>query len=218
MRERQLSDAKAEEFFTDLWKGGDPWDFERSEYEQARCAHLLRLLADRRYGRVLEIGCAGGHFTRLLAGIADQVVALDIAPAAIDRARALGGGPGVLDFRVANIMDYSWRADGPWDLVVMSDTICYLGWLYSFFDVGWLALELFEATRNGGRLLLANSMGGEDALLLPWLIYTYRDMFRNVGYRLESEEIYRGRKNGVDFEVLISLFDKGAQQHAAVEV
>jgi SAM-dependent methyltransferase len=215
MSERTLSDEKAREFFTDLWKEGDPWDFERSEYEQARCVHLLRLLAGRRYGRVLEIGCAGGHFTRLLTGIAEQVVALDIAPAAIDKARALGAGPGGVEFRVANIMDYTWREDGPWDLVVMSDTICYLGWLYSFFDVAWLASELFAATHAGGRLLLANSMGGEDALLLPWLIRTYRDLFLNVGYGLAAEEIYRGTKNSVEFEVLISLFEKGPVQGSA---
>jgi hypothetical protein len=45
--------------------------------------------------------------------------------------------------------------------------------------------------------------------LLPWLIRTYRDLFRNVGYQLEAEEIFQGTKNGVDFEVLISLFAKG---------
>jgi hypothetical protein len=48
-----------------------------------------------------------------------------------------------------------------------------------------------------------------EPLLLPWLIRTYRDLFRNVGYELEAEEILRGSKNGVHFEVLISLFAKG---------
>jgi hypothetical protein len=106
-------------------------------------------------------------------------------------------------------MDYEWRNDGPWDLVVCSDTICYLGWLYTFFDVAWFAAEIFAATRSGGRLLLANTMDEvEDKLLLPYLIHTYRDLFLNVGYKLETEEIFRGTKNGVDFEILISLFVK----------
>src|SRR5206468_2131690 len=113
--------------------------------------------------------------------------------------------------RVANIMDFDIRNEGRWDLVVMSETIYYLGWLYSFFDVGWRASELFAATTDGGHLLMANTCGGvEDYLLRPWLIRTYRDLFVNSGYQLKSEDMFRGKKNGTDLEVLISLFAKGS--------
>ena len=100
MTERQQVDQQAREFFQDLWIRGDYWDFESSEYEKTRLAHLFKMLDGRRYPRVLEIGCGSGHFTRLLARIADQIVALDIAPAAIERARSLGIGPAKVDFRV----------------------------------------------------------------------------------------------------------------------
>jgi hypothetical protein len=53
--------------------------------------------------------------------------------------------PADVDFRVANIMDYKPQVDGPWDLILFSDTMCYLGWLYPFFDVAWLAVQLFDA-------------------------------------------------------------------------
>lgn len=215
MNEREILSQKAQAFFEDLWNRGDPWDLEGSEFERRRYGRLLAMLEERRYGRALEIGCGAGSFTRLLARIADHVVALDIAPAAIARARAAEAGPGAVDFRVANIMDYDPRAEGPWDLVVMSETIYYLGWLYSFFDVAWLAAEIFAATQVGGRLLLANTQGDiEDYLLRPWHIRTYRDLFLNVGYRLESEEIFRGLKNGVNLEVLISLFAKVPKETA----
>ncbi len=216
MIERDLIDQKAREFFEGLWKRGDFWDFESSEYEQARCARLLKMLDGRRYAHVLEIGCGAGYFTRLLTRMADHIVALDVAPAAIAHAQALGTELGAVDFRVANIMDYRPSTEGPWDLIVMSDVIYYLGWLYPFFDVAWLAGELFTATRSGGRLLLPNSMSeSNDLLLLPWLIRTYRDLFLNVGYQLEAEEIFCGTKNGVDFEILISLFVKGSEKAAA---
>jgi len=209
MTERALIGQKAREFCDMLWQQGNFWNFGSSEYERVRCARLLTILAGRRYTRALEIGCGAGYFTRLLAGIADQIVAFDIAPAAIARARTLGTDLRQVEFRVANAMDYEWRADGPWDLVVCSDTICYLGWLYTFFEVAWFAAELFAATHSGGRLLLANTMDEvEDKLLLPYGIRTYRDLFLHVGYRLEAEEIFRGTKNGVDFEILISLFVK----------
>ncbi|MBI3326882.1 MAG: class I SAM-dependent methyltransferase [Nitrospinae bacterium] len=212
MTERETIDQKAREFMDSLWGRGDPWDIENSEYEQARCARLLKLLEGRRYARALEIGCGAGYLTRFLARVADQIVALDISPVAITRAQTLWAGPEVVDFRVANIMEYKPSADGPWDLIVFSDTICYLGWLYPFFDVAWLAAALFHATRGGGRLLLANSMyEGEDLLLLPYIIRTYRDLFLNVGYQPEAEETFRGTKNSIRFEVLISLFGKGPE-------
>jgi SAM-dependent methyltransferase len=214
MTERELIGEKARAFFEDLWRREDPWDFESSGFERQRHARLLAVLDGRRYACSLEVGCGAGAFTRLLAGVSDRVLALDISPAAIARAR-VGyprsgcAGPGAVEFRVANVMDYDPCDEGPWDLVVMTETIYYLGWLYPFFDVGWLASQLFAATRAGGRLLLANTQGGcEDALLLPWLIRTYRDLFRNVGFRVEAEEVFRGSKDGVPLEVLISLFTK----------
>jgi len=209
MTGRELISRRAQSFFEELWKRGDPWEFETSEFEHRRCVRLLEILSGRRYAKVLEIGCGAGAFTRLLAPIADHVVALDISSTAIERARAIQTGPGSIEFRVANIMEYDARTEGPWDLVVMSDTVYFLGWLYSFFDVGWLAMELFGATRPGGRLLLPNSYGGtDDYLMRPCLIRTYRDLFLNVGYQVKTEEIFRGTKNGVGIEILMTLFEK----------
>jgi predicted TPR repeat methyltransferase len=209
MSQREVVDQQIRTFMDSLWERGDPWDIENSTYERDRCVQLLKMLEGRRYARVLEIGCGAGYLTRLLAPHAAHIVALDISQTAIDRARALGTGQTQVDFRVANIMDYKPQGDGPWDLVLFSDTMCYLGWLYSLFDVAWLGVQIFEATRNGGRLMLANSMyEGEDWLLRPWVIRTYRDLFVNVGYTIETEEVYKATKRGVDFEVLMTLYCK----------
>jgi hypothetical protein len=63
-----------------------------------------------------------------------------------------------------------------------------------------LTSELYAATRRGGQLLLANTQGEiGDPLLLPYVIDTYRDLFLNVGYRLDAEEIFNGQKNGVNW-------------------
>jgi SAM-dependent methyltransferase len=211
MIERDRVSRRAREFFDELWGKGDPWDIEGAELTRRGHDRMIALLDGRRYRRVLEIGCGAGVFTRRLSTIADAVVALDIAPAAIERARALNAGPAAVEFCVANVMDYDPRAGGPWDLVVMAEMIYFLGWLYPFFDVAWLASQLFSATAAGGRLLLANTMYGmEHPLLLPWIIRTYHDLFRNVGYETESEETLRGVKDGVELEILISRFVKPA--------
>lgn len=212
MTDRSLISREMREHYQAVWQAGDPWIFESSEYERRRYDFLLETLAGRRHANALEIGCGSGCFTRRLVGVADRVVALDIAPAAIERARinTAGAGPGALDLRVADVMACDVGAEGPWDLIVFSETIYSLGWLYPFFDVAFLAARLYEATALGGRLLLTNTYGveGKDWLLQPWLIDTYRDLFRNVGYRLDREEIFRGDKDGVRFEVLVSLFRK----------
>ena len=213
MNDREGIASKARAFFDDLWAGGDPWQLETSPFEHERYARLFGILDQPGYSRILEIGCGAGAFTRMLAPLAQRLLALDVSPKAIGNAQAAPRTANQIEFRVANIMDYDPEKEGPWDLIVMSETIYCLGWLYSFFDVSWLASRLHAATRPGGQLLLANTQGDAgEPLLLPWIIRTYRDLFLNVGYELESEEIFRGIKNGVEIEVLISLFAKTKDQ------
>lgn len=204
--DREAAHAEARRFFAELWADSDPWSLDVSALDQRRYERQLELLADRRYGRALEIGCASGSFTRRLAPLCDELVALDISERAIERARTAhgGGGPGV-EYRVANVMELDLRQLGSWDLVVLTETAYYLGWLYPMFDIGWLAHSLHEATRPGGRLLLANTISREDGLLSPWLIRTYHDVFRNAGYVSEREETLRGVKETVEFEILLAL-------------
>ena len=214
--ERQEVRLKAQSFFDNLWIRGDPWELETSDFEHQRYAHLLAMLDQPRYRRVLEIGCGAGTFTRRFAGIADQVLALDVSSDAVAKAKAAQGASSHVEFRATNIMDYDPKQEAPWDLIVMSEMVYFLGWLYPLFDIGWLAMDMFVATRAGGQLLLANSYGGpQDYLMRPALIRTYRDLFLNVGYQIRAEEMFNGIKNGVDIEVLITLFEKDNEQSAA---
>jgi 2-polyprenyl-3-methyl-5-hydroxy-6-metoxy-1,4-benzoquinol methylase len=210
MAEREQISLKAQSFFDDLWMRGDPWELETSNWEHERYARLVAMLDKPRYGRVLEIGCGAGTFTRHLAGRAGKVLALDVSSEAITRANLAQSDLKHVEFRAGNIMDYNFREGEPWDLIVISETIYFLGWLYSFFDVSWLASEIFEATRPGGETLLANTQfeTGEP-LLRPSIIRTYRDLFLNVGYELKAEKILQAEKHGVPLEVLMSLFCKG---------
>lgn len=197
----------ADDFFADLWGDGDPWRLDDSGLDQQRYRRQAELLADRRYTRALEIGCAAGSFTRFLAPLCDHLLALDISSEAVARARARDLGDHI-DFRVANVMDFDPAAEGPWDLVVLTETAYYLGWLYPMFDVAWLAHALFDATSPGGRLLLVNSYGRESGLMSPWLIDTYRDLFRNVGYHVDNEEVMTGVKDETTFDILLTLLSR----------
>ena len=212
MSDRKINHEKAESFFEEMWKRGDPWELETSDFEKAKYEQEIRILSGKHYERVLELGCGAGAFTRRLAGVASRILALDVSPTAISRARRLGLGLNGVEFRVQNIMDFKPGTVGPWDLIVINETICYLGWLYTFFDVVWFATELFNATRDGGQLLMANTSGGvDDYLLLPAVIRTYEDAIANVGYQRTSAEVFRGTKNGAQLEVPISLFTRNGE-------
>ena len=208
--QREGAGERARLFFDELWAQGDYWRLETSEFDQARYARSLQILTDRRYARTLEIGCGAGAFTRLLAGVSDYIVGLDVSAAAIDRARARVAGAG-LEFRVTNIMETAAEEEGPWDLIVMNETVYYLGWLYSFFDVSWLAHRLFTALDADGRFMMANTFGDDVGYLQrPAVIRTYRDLFLNVGFEVDHEEVLRGTKDGVQLDVLMSLLRRPA--------
>jgi SAM-dependent methyltransferase len=209
MADRLALHERARAFFDDLWKQGDPWEFESSEFEQQKYRRQIELLGDRHYDRVLEIGCGTGVFTRELTVFAGSILAIDVSQVAITAARKRSRSVPAIEFRTENVMQYDPPREGPYDLIVLSDTIYYVGWLYPFFDVAWLAHRLYEASRSGARLLLANTCGDpRDKLLLPWIIRTYHDLFVNVGYTIERQDILRGTKSGVDLETPMTLFLK----------
>jgi len=86
----------------------------------------LALLSDRRYERVLEIGCGAGAFSTLLGGISDKLLGIDVSQEAIARAGTAAEAPDI-EFRVENVVGFDVRQGGPWDLIVFSETIYYLG-------------------------------------------------------------------------------------------
>ena len=58
MSERTLIAQKAESFFEDLWKRGDPWKLETSEFEQAKYDREIAILP----GRRSDVIMLGGHY------------------------------------------------------------------------------------------------------------------------------------------------------------
>ena len=66
----------------------DPWGFESSAYEQRKYAVTMASLPRRHYGSVFEPGCSIGVLTEMLATRCDRLLATDVVPAALDRARS----------------------------------------------------------------------------------------------------------------------------------
>lgn len=194
--------------FEERWAAGDPWAIEGDGGHVRRKLDLqLSFLRDRRYARVVEVACGNGNLTGGLAAVADSVLAIDIAPSALSRAQLACSELTHVTFREADAVTFDYVEEGPWDLITVVESIYCFGWLYPMFDVAWMAREMVESLTPGGRLLLTNTYGAErDFLLHPYLIDTYRDLFRNAGLTVLKEEVLHPSDVDEDLPALVTLF------------
>lgn len=90
----------------DAYTGGTPapWDIDRPQHAFARLAERGLLS-----GRLLDAGCGTGENTLLAAVAGADAVGVDLAPHAIERARAKAADRGVrARFEVGDVLDLGW--------------------------------------------------------------------------------------------------------------
>ena len=131
----------------------DPWDLATSEYERRKYATTLDALGGRRYGAALEVGCSIGTLSERLATRCDTLLAVDVAPSAVGRARRrLSHLDGVTVERRGLPEE---TPEGPFDLIVCSEVLYY--WDRDLLRRGWSALR--DALAPGGSLLAVHWRG-----------------------------------------------------------
>jgi len=172
--------------FAHRFRSPDPWNYAGSLYEQEKYARKLSILprppdpAHPPYIRVLEVGCAEGRFTCLLAraGVAQHVIGVDFARPALERARGQCPQSGV-EFQ---LMDVTVNLpDGEFDLVFCSEILYYLGSLRRIRD---LAERLSKKVRPGGHVILVG----------PWPAarFFHRPFLSHPALRVVDEHRERG--------------------------
>ncbi|GAA3547669.1 hypothetical protein GCM10022222_34090 [Amycolatopsis ultiminotia] len=140
------------ERFTELYaNSADPWHVETSWYERRKRALLLAALPRERYRTIVEPGCGTGTLTRELSERCDRLIAFDLVPEAVRRARSWSSD---VDIRGGSVPED--LPSGPVDLFVYSELLYYLGEadLQRTIDTSVAAL------RPGGDLVAAH--------WLPW--------------------------------------------------
>ncbi|MGC4938748.1 PIG-L family deacetylase [Kribbella sp. DT2] len=137
-REPRTESAPVERFAELYRAADDPWHTADSWYERRKRAVLLAALPLERYRRVLEPACGVGELTRELVDRADQVLAFDPVPEAVERARQAAPAAEVV---VAALP--LGPPLGSVDLVVLSEILYYLddAALTATLDVVLAALE-----------------------------------------------------------------------------
>lgn len=125
-----------QDYFDDMYaRHDDPWGFDSRWYEERKRAVLLAALPRRRYRTLFEAGCATGALTEALVERAERVLAVDLAPAALERARSRLSAHRTVELRRATL-PAEWP-EGEFDLVVLSEVAYY--WAGDDLDRGLTA-------------------------------------------------------------------------------
>jgi SAM-dependent methyltransferase len=141
------------DYYEELWRRL-PAELEPPDYAR----RLAFLLAEVRPGdRALDLGCGDGRFTAALAGAGARVVGVEVAQAAVERARAREPD---LDLRLARIDRPLPLDDGSFDLVWASEVIEHIA-----DTARWLS-EVRRVLAPGGRLLLTTPAHGRVRVAL----------------------------------------------------
>jgi SAM-dependent methyltransferase len=125
----------------------DPWGFTSRWYEIRKYAISLALLPEQRYESAFEPGCSIGVFSEMLAPRCGQLLACDLAAAAVRSAAARTASlPNVQVEQRALPGDWP---DGTFDLIVFSEFLYY----FAGHDLRRVLSVATAALRPGGSLL-----------------------------------------------------------------
>lgn len=130
--------------------GADPWSY-HSRYEQEKYRQTLALLPER-VERALELGCAEGVFTELLAPRVEALTAIDISPRALARARRRCAHLPHVAFGQLDLFEEP--LPGRFDLIVCSELLYYAPGRATLARV---ARALADGLAPGGHLVAAHA-------------------------------------------------------------
>ncbi len=140
------------QYFEALYNSGeDPWRY-TSEYEQVKYQQTLDILPNKKWKRILELGCAEGVFTEMLAPHGSQIMATDVSQVALKRAaERCQSFPQIqfkhLDIATGNIPQQQ-------DLIVCSEILYYTGNHHALKDA---LKRMSESLNKEGYLVMAHS-------------------------------------------------------------
>lgn len=138
------------EIWDDVFAEPDPWHY-GSEYEQQKYRYTLDLIPETGIAKALELGCAEGMFSTLLAPRAKRLIAADISARALDRARARCAAQVNIEFRQIDLVDDELPAHC--DLIVCSEVLYYLD---GVDELDRIARKVCDALAPGGQLVIAH--------------------------------------------------------------
>jgi SAM-dependent methyltransferase len=142
----------------------DPWlsVSPRYRYQSRKYDTLMSFLpTNRRYGHALDLGCGLGSLACRLSGRAEASLGMDIAQAAVDRARDNNARIPNLHFEQGDILHLPCELNGRFEIVTIVDTIYYISPMSDDL-VQSLAHRIADLLVPGGICMLTNHF------FFPW--------------------------------------------------
>ena len=173
-------------------RDADPWRMKTSEYERDKYQDTLAALEGRRFRSGLEVGCANGELSAVLAPACDRYLGIDIAEAPLAQARERNALNRHVRFERMTLPRE--RPEGPFDLIVLSEVLYY----FSLADLREVADWVGSALASDGVALLVHWLGetpdypltGDEAVE-AFLKGAPQPMTRDRRWRRESYRIDR---------------------------
>lgn len=143
----------------------DPWECRKSVSDFRRDLSLTMLLRNRRFGRVLDIGCGLGAFTdrlRTANGEATEIIGVDVSATAVGKARALYPQ---CRFEVLDIRSQPLPEGGsPWDCVIVTEVFWYV-----LPELGDILAKIYVALASQGILFVQQYFPAKQNFGLEYL-------------------------------------------------
>ncbi|TGE07548.1 class I SAM-dependent DNA methyltransferase [Hymenobacter fodinae] len=140
------------DYFDAVYKANaDPWGFETSPYEQQKYATTLAALPRTQYAQAFEIGCSLGVLTQQLATRCGHLLAVDVAQAALDKARQRCAHLPQVEFQQLRLPE-EYPLNSSFDLILVSE----VGYYWSPADLRRASQQITDTLRPGGHLLLVH--------------------------------------------------------------
>jgi O-antigen/teichoic acid export membrane protein/2-polyprenyl-3-methyl-5-hydroxy-6-metoxy-1,4-benzoquinol methylase len=149
-----------EQFESEFNRQRDPYGYDKEPRERERLERALRMLDTARgetsFQRALEIGCAEGAFTELLAPRCESLLAVDISSVALNRARQRQNWGEKVQFNETDVVKNSLRRG--FDLVV---AMSVLDSYYRPSAISEVRAKLVDSLLPGGYLLISSVKSAE---------------------------------------------------------
>jgi SAM-dependent methyltransferase len=151
-----LGDEVDAAYFDEIYsRDEDPWKYAEDPYELNKYAKQIGWLTEggrERFGRGLEVACAIGVFTRMLAAVCDNVDAFDISPVAVDRAKKNLEDVSNVRLDVAEFPDADRHPPDAYDVITVAEVLYYFDLEALLKAKNWI----HQAVKGGARVLVVD--------------------------------------------------------------
>ena len=139
------------QYFESLYQTSpDPWNFESSEYDQARHEAMLKALPRDHYKSGFEIGCSVGVLTAKLAPRCEALLAIDASQLALQKAKVRCQEFSQVHFEQMHVPTQFPEAQ--FDLTILAE----VGYYLTHEDLLTLRQKIVAQLETGGTLMLVH--------------------------------------------------------------